>query len=528
MPIEGTTPVSVKPFVGGFIDSLPRNDLPATHSPFLRNNRIFGTECGPRPGFKSVGDAGTGGTFIRGVHYYKRNLSTNDKWLRVHTDKLWTYNTTTEVWDEITSAATLITADAKTFFTGFQDVVFIMNGVDEFAQLDNVTYTEPANVPVGFAPSFSIIFKDIHWASGWDDNANIVYFSVPAGVTLDATNVADFTSAGSGSRAFASRVTGFAATIQFLYVFMLDRIDIRVGEIDVGGTLVDQWSTFTQLTGAVNQESIVTAGNSIFFLSPDNKLQAVNYIPNIATQQVTELSHRPNRGIPNFMGDLDLDQSEAFGLYNKKKQLIEWHVKSEGADFNDLVVLYDITYDEFLIDDGRFFSCGALDRNGVIYKGSHLNNTVFQDDVDNDDDDDPIPFIRETKNFDLQNPTVRKQFRQVKLFGEMTETTELTLKAFVDGEQVVDDIIIDGNDIDSPTGGLGNPIIGDEAVGDDEVTVGREFFTKEISKGQLRDKGKRFALRIESSGVAQDFRLNYVDFTLRPLDPLTNELSEKN
>ena len=51
------------------------------------------------------------------------------------------------------------------------------------------------------------------------------------------------------------------------------------------------------------------------------------------------------------MATLDVDQSDSFGHYLPDANLIKWFVKTAGATFNDLCIIYDIIKDAFLIDN---------------------------------------------------------------------------------------------------------------------------------------------------------------------------------
>lgn len=527
--IENAQAISFKPFAGGYVDEVKSSYLSIPQSPYLRNVRINGEGCGPRPGHSIYGDTPSGGTVVRGIHHYKRNASANDKLLKYYNSKLYAYNSSTEVFDDLAVTAGFLTSDTRMNFTGFQDVVFCMNGVDRIGRLTGTTYIRPANVPSNFAPRFSVIFNDIQWAAGWDTNPNILYSSVPAGVTLNADNLGDFTSAGSNTKAMRSRITGLAATLQYFYVFMVDRIDIRTGATELGGILVDQWTTFADVEGAINHESIVVAGNAVFYLTPSNKINVINFQPNIPISQITELSHRRYTGIPNIIkNSLAADQSEAFGYYYEKDQLVLFHMKTVGSTYNDIVIIYDIRHDAFLIDNNKPWSCATINRSGIPFVGSHLNGAAYQDQTGMNDDDGEIAFVRRTKDFDLNNPNVRKMFREMRIGGTINDTTTLTFKIYIDGVQVVRDIILDGSTLPSESGGLGVDVVGEEPVGGGGGTTTLREFVKIVSRGMLRQKGRRIALQVESSGIAQEFSLDFLNLVVQPVDMELMPLGDKN
>ncbi len=59
------------------------------------------------------------------------------------------------------------------------------------------------------------------------------------------------------------------------------------------------------------------------------------------------------------MSTLDVDQSDSFGYFLPDEMLIKWHLKKAGSAINDIVVVYDITKDKFLVDDRKFFYGGV-------------------------------------------------------------------------------------------------------------------------------------------------------------------------
>jgi hypothetical protein len=59
---------------------------------------------------------------------------------------------------------------------------------------------------------------------------------------------------------------------------------------------------------------------------------------------------------------LHSDQSKAFGVFDSKRNLIKWYLRSKDSLVNDVVVCYDLVNKTFLLDDGKRFA-GEVDMN---------------------------------------------------------------------------------------------------------------------------------------------------------------------
>lgn len=113
-----------------------------------------------------------------------------------------------------------------------------------------------------------------------------------------------------------------------------------------------------------------------------------------------ELSHRAYNGITKTMESLSSDQSTSFGYAIPSSQIICWHMKTKSATYNDIVIVYNYVYDEWMVDTNKSFSMGTL-YNNVPYTISAINTSVFKDEIGTTDDDAPIQFRYDTKEVDL-------------------------------------------------------------------------------------------------------------------------------
>jgi hypothetical protein len=110
------------------------------------------------------------------------------------------------------------------------------------------------------------------------------------------------------------------------------------------------------------------------------------------------------------MDTLDDDQDDAFGYYLQEHNIIKRFFKTEGATFNDICIIYDISKDKFLVDTQKFFYGGIFFKNNN-YTISTLEPKVYQDEIAQDDEDSAIPFTYRTKEFYISDPTYKKVLR---------------------------------------------------------------------------------------------------------------------
>lgn len=201
------------------------------------------------------------------------------------------------------------------------------------------------------------------------------------------------------------------------------------------------------------------------------------------------------------MASLDNDQSASFGYYYQPDNLIKWFFKSDGSLFNDVCIIYDIEKNAFLIDTDKYFYGGTM-FEGKAYTISMLEPKVYEDEVDQDDEDSPIDFEYRTKKFNLGDPSRKKILWETRTYVSINELAELTQEIYVD-DILVDTKTIDLDNIPNQTGGIGSLPIGSFPIGD-EVDNQEEMNEVYIlrSKGVLNVKGKTIQFRFLNTTLA--------------------------
>lgn len=450
-------------FSEGYVDNTPNLYLPDGASPYLRNARLDGNTINIRSGHRLFKDLDSVakwlGSYLRGDSFYDRilvreNVDTNKK-LALYDES--GNKTEVNTWANIAS-------NNKMNFVNVAEDMYCMNGVDKFGKLSGTTYSIPTNVPTDFAPAFWVVFNGCLWASGWSSKPNIVYKSL--GWIYDnawkfvAPAYDDFTTTGSDQFTFEENITGLCANTQALFYFTKNTVsvtghsDIETVQIWSGWTRVSYTtSVLTAKEWAVNHYWIIWVGNDVYYVTPSNKICKVYRWNNVLWYEVQELSWRKYAGCEWLMKTLAKDQSDCWGYYVPKEDLIKWFFKSEWSDIHDICIVYDVEKDKFLVDNGKIFS-DWISFHWWVYTISDVEAKLYEDEIGTEDEDAPIPFEYWTKEFYVSDPSFKKLFWEARTTLDMNLNVELLQEIWVDWKQV-DSVMIDKKYLkDNANGGI--------------------------------------------------------------------------
>jgi hypothetical protein len=273
--------------------------------------------------------------------------------------------------------------------------------------------------------------------------------------------------------------------------------------------------------------------NDIFYLTPQKEIKSVRRSQsNQSSYTTTSLSTKIQRFLNT---EVDDDLSTAFAYYDQANKLYNLIVKPTDGAMNYLRIVGDLNkVDQYgvpawYIDNGMAFRSGIYYK-GQVYLGSTVLGQVYKDnDGLADDDDAGIITLRQSKDMDSNNPTSMKNFRRVKVFGNITQATTLTIKVYVDGF-LVEEKIVTNEDLNtgSTVSGIGTDPVGDyeigaESEGNPELTNLYEF-VKDIT---FRQRGKKLRVDFITDGVNNDYRIDYMEYSFLPVSPLLSPIIEK-
>ena len=523
-------------FSEGYVDNTPNLYLPDGASPYLRNARLDGNTVNIRKGhilFKTLNSVGKGlGSYLKDDEFYDRIVVREN----VDTDKkLALYDiegNKTEI-----STGENIESDNKMCFVNVADTLYCMNGADKFGKLVDTTYSVPANVPTNFAPKFWVVFNGCLWASGWSANPNVVYKSLGwiynnAGKFITPA-YDDFTTTGSDQFTFEENITGLCANSQALFYFTKNTVSVT-GHSDIETVQISNgWSRVAYATSvltakewAVNHYWIVWVGNDVYYITPSNKICKVYRGSNILWYEVQDLSGRKYAGCEWLMKSLAKDQTDCWGYYVPKEDIIKWFFKTEWSDIHDICVIYDVGKDKFLVDNGKIFSDG-INFHWEVYTISDIEPKLYIDEEGTEDEDAPIPFEYRTKEFYISDPSFKKLFWESRTTIDMNLNVAMTQEVWIDGKQV-DSVVVDKQRLkDNANGWIGTFATATSMVWVDieadtyvEVLDAEEVYVIR-TKWNLNARGHRIQFRFSNTTEGAKLRLKYLSCKSEVLPELT-------
>ena len=369
-------------------------------------------------------------------------------------------------------------------------------------------------------PWFWIIFADCmrYW---WD-------YTLPNRLSKSvANNYEDFTSLWKQTFDFWETLVWLAATNETLYIFTKNTISsIWIQDIsqDWSWYLFFNTRTVNAKEWAINHNSIVTVWINTYFLTPNNKIQIIARWTNNNWYEIIDLSHRQYRWIDKIMATLDNDQSDSFWIYLQKESLIKWHLKKEWSTYNDIIIIYDIINDKFLIDEYKYFNSSVI-LNWQQYSLSAVENKIFKDEYWNDDDDSWIDFEYHTKEFDFFDPFRKKILWETILSWEINELWELIQEIHIDWN-IVDTKTIIWIDIFTSIWWIWTNTIWTEAIWTEwEVTDQMTDFTIYRTKWNLNKKWKKIKYVYKFNSIWWKLRLIDLQHRIELLSEVQSELT---
>ena len=168
------------------------------------------------------------------------------------------------------------------------------------------------------------------------------------------------------------------------------------------------------------------------------------------------------------MQNISSDQTSSFAYFNARDNIVKWHVQYDGATFNNLVIIYDIKNDVFLIDSGKTFYDGCMFM-GDPYCVSNLTGGAYKDDEGTTDNGQPIRIEYITKKFSFGDPKLITQFWETRLWLATNPLARITQEIYVDNILVSTQLIDASKYVQlQPNGNATLPMatfpIGDESV----------------------------------------------------------------
>jgi hypothetical protein len=177
-----------------------------------------------------------------------------------------------------------------------------------------------------------------------------------------------------------------------------------------------------------------------------------------------------------------------------------------------VVLVYDLSNDTFYIDTNKFFRCQV--NHGVKYYTWDASvQTIYEDNVWDLDNGNPIQWERRTALFTMWSPDYRKEFRQVNVYWEKDEDVEISVYVLVDGKEVFQ-WAIEKHGL--PISWLASKPLATKPIWFEFEKSERKTFEYLISRGSLRYRGKNIQV-IFRWETTWDFCLSWLEIWYKNL-----------
>jgi len=502
-------PVNLTDFSGGLQTKFDAGEIKDNESPIMVNAVI--TAKGAltrRKGVRRLGtDTGTGPAKT----LYKFSTSDGTDYLLKAIDtKIKVFNSATGVWDD---SEVGLTDGLKWGFVHYEDTVYGGNGTD-----DDMYSTDPTTA----------------WtATGANPKGNIQLIMggrrlIATGATLyytKATDRNDFTTTGGGATNDGGYTTlpgeitameNFAdydgAGIAMVYCANNKAYSFII--TDDADTTAGTNAVFTESkseTTSTNHFATTTVDNDIYGPDLFNQIRSLGYkeyLPNVQTDIVSE-------AIEDTMDDLTLTNAVST-LFDRQYIL---SAQTEDSTINDVQVIFLPFYKAWTTYLGVGANSYAIYDDKLTYVSSSDDNAYYFDEESLDDEAGTVTghaiyFKYATKSLDFGVPLRLKQCQRIRFGGFISETCNLTIKAFYNASPTpAFTWTIKGNNANLLEGELADQSIGSEVWGGAALgggtSSGLHAFSVDCEASSLVDF-EAMQITIENNEAGVDFIINAI------------------
>lgn len=508
---DNTTNID-KLFTKWFVDNKGTNKVPEFYASFLRNLRIINNWITVRNWFSQIYDWESVNP-IKAIVYN----ANNDKLLAVVGSTL--YDIDIDAWTA--SSIGTIGAWDKIRPLVYGDFTIFLDGVGAPYYYDGTTLsqtTEPWEIAAWVDPEFWAVFA---WFTVINnkDQQNVINISRP--ITLaNQWYCHDWAGSDSEQITTKGKIQWFWPALNRLWIFT----DQSIEYIDRNNITTTWWvaSLFTVVTWAWDEmaspDSIVTAGDAVFFLTKNKQIKVLGYSWWITEPQLQTISDVEGASIQRFLNDtLKEDQSSSFWFFDRKRNLIKRHLLWNDSDVPNIILIRDVDNSTWLVDEDKFYSC-MTKKWDRIYAWSAFSQRIYEDETKSDDNWQPIEWSFVTQNMTLWDPARPKQFRWFNLAWQIDTDAEIQINVFVDDNSVFSKTIAWTTYLPAVvTEWIWWAAISETAIWWDLFVQQQDLsdFEYVVTHWNLKATGKKIRFEFSWTKPLQDFVLDYLNITYR-------------
>lgn len=290
-------------------------------------------EISKRPGYAKWGTAIAGSTGIQSMYTFTYNGGANTKHIVTSGTKVYVYNSSTDVYDELDTG---YTTGLKFNFITFKDYCIWVNGTDVAKKYDGTTVTTLGGTPP--VCKYIMLHKNYVFMAGAADYPSRLYYSkLDDHETWYPTAGAGFFDVNPDDN---DHIEGLAVLRDALVIYKSKKAYLLYGDTPTYTNGLTLWRVkdTSSSTGTVSQKSVVQISDNLFYLS------AINGVSKLFNEDSTDTTFMKDTVmsyeiIPTIAGLNQARLNQAEGIYWDYKYILS--VPNGASTTNNYNLCFD-------------------------------------------------------------------------------------------------------------------------------------------------------------------------------------------
>jgi hypothetical protein len=330
------------------------------------------------------------------------------------------YNEDESTWEVIKTG---LTTGLKADIEAYTDVLYYTNGTDNYLGYDGTAVTEYSGGDTKNG-KYLIVANDIGYTAGVTGALSTLYYSAAA-----PANMQDFGNAIEIDADNGQNITGLANLGPIIICF-------KEGSIYNVNVATPERNQLDYSGGCQSNRSIARVENDVFFLDK-------NGVYSLAQREGTTGSLRAEPRTADLQPLIDdlRNMNISAGIYWEKTNQYYLSVDENNNSFNDSILVYDVLTKAWT----RYVGINAtdftiyVDSDGVehLLYASEYSGRVVEMETGFDDNGVEVAAEIGTKDFDFDEPSLSKEYREHDIVGFISESAEVEVTVEIDGGEAV-------------------------------------------------------------------------------------------
>lgn len=456
--------------------------------------------------------SGTSTKPMMSLKYFKSSAAAGTRYLLTNVGtSLFLYNETLNTWEAIKTG---LTENTRFSMTAYKNIMYLTNGVDNYMSFDGTKVTEHTGAGT-YKGKFVLLANDVGYILGDPSVPSTLGYTgaTPANLQTfpNALVLDEDSSDGSG--------TGLINLGPVV-------LAMKHGKIYKVNTATPSREQIDYSNGFLSHRALVRVENEVFGINKSG-------IYTLAQREATIGSIRADALSDNIKSIIDAiqDKSVTSAIYLEKLKNCYFFCDTDNNGVADTALVFSVLtkswtrYTNMAVNEAVLYT----DNNGTerFLSANALSGQCRELEIGLYDNTSEINAVVETKAFDFGMPETLKTFQMVEVFGFIGATSQMTVNVLVDDEDRTGNIIINGADFVTTTGGFA---LATHPVGSIMISGGGTVSTTTLYPFKARipmyATGATIQVRCINDTLNSQWILNKVSIypTAQPVDIYPNNL----